>query len=142
MQSIRSCAHSIDVSRVAVLSTYRGILRQISQQYSHRNGTMLWHSATVAEYRKHSIDMDPASVAVAQLNALNLLSYLSSRREHKRLIEEYWPASTLTPAEKNTRTANFVGLSMPRPLRDDETKQGGGQTRTEMLQQEKDALKE
>jgi hypothetical protein len=51
-------------------------------------------------------------------------------------MEEYWPASSLSPAEKVARTANVVGLNMPRPLEEHETKQGGGKTWSELRQSE------
>ncbi|KAI8613923.1 hypothetical protein BC830DRAFT_1051003, partial [Chytriomyces sp. MP71] len=105
----------IDTSRAAVLSTYRSILRQINQQYTVRNDNRLWYFAAVSEYRQNK----NASIEAAQghqLNAQDFLAYLHSKQEHRRLMEEYWPASTLTPTEKIHRTANVVGLSMPRPL--------------------------
>ncbi|KAJ3029885.1 UNVERIFIED_CONTAM: hypothetical protein HDU68_010772 [Siphonaria sp. JEL0065] len=76
----------VEVSKPVIISTFRGILRQINKQ---------------------------------------------------RLVDEYWPASQLTESEKLSRTAGMVGLSMPRELKEEETRAGGGQTWTEIQQQHK-----
>ncbi|KAJ3110966.1 hypothetical protein HDU96_006117 [Phlyctochytrium bullatum] len=46
--------------------------------------------------------------------AKRVLQFLEFSKEHKRLAELYWPVSGLSAEEKLRRTANVVGLALPR----------------------------
>ncbi|KAJ3352948.1 hypothetical protein HDU83_007464 [Entophlyctis luteolus] len=142
-----------ETSRSAVLSTLRSLLRIIDKrvrftprgvssltphplQYTARNGNPEWRQALIAQYRTN-LHATGELRARMQLDALDTLTFFSASAEHERLVEEYWPATSLAPDEKLKRTANLVGLAMPRELRDSETRQGGGKTLAEIIQEEK-----
>ena len=55
--------------------------------------------------------------------ARNVLTYLESSREHKRLREMYWPTSNLSSEEKLKRTANVVGFNLPKKMEDGDFKE-------------------
>ncbi|KAJ3085623.1 hypothetical protein HK100_008978, partial [Physocladia obscura] len=74
----------------------------------------MWRDSAVAEYRVNR-GVPANQLSALQLNALNTLAFFDSTVEHQL-----------------SRTANVVGLSMPRKLRDDETRQGGGKTMSEI----------
>ncbi|KAI9332365.1 hypothetical protein BDR26DRAFT_869372 [Obelidium mucronatum] len=127
----------IHTSKQVILSTFRSILRQINKQYTIRNDNTHWKQGAISEYRKHQTNAR-APVHLLQLNAVDFLAFLEAKREHKRLVDEYWPASQLTEAEKLGRTAGMVGLSMPRALKHEETKAGGGQTWSEIQKEHRE----
>ncbi|ORY52008.1 hypothetical protein BCR33DRAFT_655764 [Rhizoclosmatium globosum] len=127
----------IDTSKPALISTFRRILRQINKQYTVRNDNTYWKQGAITQYRSNKVISPETSVSLLQLNALDFLAFMEAKSEHKRLVEEYWPASQLTESEKLSRTAGMVGLSMPRKLKDEETKAGGGRTWSEIQAEEK-----
>ncbi|KAJ3064419.1 hypothetical protein HDU98_012172 [Podochytrium sp. JEL0797] len=143
----RTLSHPIDTTKPSILSTFRTILRQINKQYTIRNQNTIWKQTAISQYRQHqhlapspSLSSTAASLSPVhqlQLNALDLVAFLQSKAEHKRLVEEYWPASQLTETEKLSRTAGMVGLSMPKKLTEEETRAGGGRTWTEIQAEEK-----
>ncbi|KAI8923420.1 hypothetical protein BC831DRAFT_471174 [Entophlyctis helioformis] len=104
-------------TRAEVLSTYRGILREVTKQYVRFNGNLFWRQQVMATYRmRASKDVEPKVLRGFVTDGENLLSYLRSGREHKEMMERYWPTSGLTTSEKLTKTANKVGFAMPKRL--------------------------
>ena len=53
---------------------------------------------------------------IQSVDSLNFASFLNFSTRHKTLVETYWPASLLSPQERNSRTANRVGLNMPKEI--------------------------
>jgi hypothetical protein len=41
-------------------------------------------------------------------------AFLEASRKHTELMNQYWPTSSLSPEEKLRRTANKVGLELPK----------------------------
>ncbi|TPX71091.1 hypothetical protein SpCBS45565_g01300 [Spizellomyces sp. 'palustris'] len=112
------------VTRSDILSTYRGILREVSKQYTHRNKNRVWHNEVVARFRAGATLSDPVTIEESVKDARNILTFMRSNREHRNLVERYWPATGLSNEEKLTRTANTVGLSLPKMFGAEEIQEG------------------
>ncbi|KAI8817200.1 uncharacterized protein EV422DRAFT_542855 [Fimicolochytrium jonesii] len=97
-----------------VLSVFRGMLREVSKQYTRRNNNKLWHNEVVTKFRAGAAERDPSVVATNVGHAKNVYAFMRSNRSHREMVERYWPISGLTEEEKLTRTANTVGLSLPK----------------------------
>ncbi|KAI9017526.1 hypothetical protein BC832DRAFT_521788, partial [Gaertneriomyces semiglobifer] len=97
-----------------ILSTFRGILREVSKQYTPRNNNRLWHNEVVSQFRAGSTLTDENAIRQKLMDAQNVLIFMRSNREHRDLMDRYWPTTGLSNEEKLTRTANTVGLSLPK----------------------------
>ncbi|KAI9352282.1 hypothetical protein DFJ73DRAFT_830443 [Zopfochytrium polystomum] len=122
-------------SRASTLATFRALLREVTLQFTSRNGNPTWRNRLVTTYRSALSEQrsHPSRVARQARDAEDLVIFLRATREHRRLVELYWPNAGLSQSEKTRRTAAVVGLNMPPPLRDDETLQGGGRRRADLL---------
>ncbi|KAJ3159726.1 hypothetical protein HDU86_001376 [Geranomyces michiganensis] len=101
-------------TRSEVLGLYRGILREVSKQYTPRNKNRMWHDEVVATFKSGAGATDAVDVRNRILRAKNLHAFMTSNRTHRELVERYWPVSGMTEGEKLKRTANTVGFSLPK----------------------------
>ncbi|KAI8923799.1 hypothetical protein BC831DRAFT_513928 [Entophlyctis helioformis] len=100
-------------TRAEVLSTYRGILREVTKQYVRFNGNLFWRQQVMATYRmRASKDVEPKVLRGFVTDGENLLSYLRSGRDDGALLANVWADDS----EKLTKTANKVGFAMPKRL--------------------------
>ncbi|KAJ3174074.1 hypothetical protein HDU88_000041 [Geranomyces variabilis] len=97
-----------------VLGLYRGILREVSKQYTPRNNNRMWHNEVVATFKSGAGATDAVDVRNRILQAKNFHAFMTSNRTHRELVERYWPVSGMTEGEKLKRTANTVGFSLPK----------------------------
>ncbi|TPX60003.1 hypothetical protein PhCBS80983_g02058 [Powellomyces hirtus] len=100
--------------KTEILGLYRGILREVSRQYTARNQNRMWHDEIVAGFKSGVQLSNPAQIQIRLTRARNLHAFLRSNRTHRELVERYWPISSMTEEEKLSRTANTVGLSLPK----------------------------
>ncbi|KAJ3296245.1 hypothetical protein HK104_001810 [Borealophlyctis nickersoniae] len=101
--------------RSETLSTFRGILREISKQYTRVNNNRVWHKTAVDAFRTGANSTgDAAERALA--DAKDVLTYMRSSRVHREMMEQYWPTKGLSQEELLRRTANTVGLSLPKTV--------------------------
>ncbi|KAJ3037685.1 hypothetical protein HDV00_001407 [Rhizophlyctis rosea] len=110
---------SAALSRSEVLSTFRGILREISRQYTARNNNPMWRDAALIEFRMGAKLSDQTEVARAIHNLRDMYTYLRSCREHREMMQRYWPITALTEEQKLARTAGTVGLQLPKMMDDE-----------------------
>ncbi|KAJ3217675.1 hypothetical protein HDU67_007498 [Dinochytrium kinnereticum] len=126
-------------SRAEILSTFRSLLREVNSQVSHplcatrpvvsassssasptkftaKNGSKVWHAELVSTYKAARTISDKAIIIRRQAEANGLLSFLQASKEHRRLMNLYWPVSGMSNDEKLKRTANVVGLSLPKAV--------------------------
>ncbi|KAI9093016.1 hypothetical protein DFS34DRAFT_631287 [Phlyctochytrium arcticum] len=103
-----------------VLGLYRGILREIGKQFTIRNGNRVWHTEAVRKFRNGAQLTHPNQIQESLMDARNILHFLQSNRTHRELIERYWPSHNLTGDERLTRTANTVGLQLPKMFGEDD----------------------
>ncbi|EGF81009.1 hypothetical protein BATDEDRAFT_24622 [Batrachochytrium dendrobatidis JAM81] len=103
-------------TNASVLSTYRGLLREVNRQFVVKNNNSFWRMQVIAQFRIGKGITDPSRALAKRRQAQNVLMYLKSSREYKELMERYWPVSTLTEQEKIAKTANRVGLAVPKPV--------------------------
>ncbi|KAJ3106600.1 hypothetical protein HDU97_005965 [Phlyctochytrium planicorne] len=99
-------------TRFEILTTFRGILRHVNKQ----NGSRTWHDEVISNYKAAKSLSQESIIIRKQAEAKGLLDFLTASSEHKRLMNLYWPVSGLSAEEKLKRTANVVGLNLPKPL--------------------------
>jgi hypothetical protein len=54
-----------------------------------------------------------------QKDQIDVGAYLEACSTHSKLMDQYWATSTLSPGEKLERTANRVGLQLPKQFEAD-----------------------
>ncbi|XP_006460050.1 hypothetical protein AGABI2DRAFT_68293 [Agaricus bisporus var. bisporus H97] len=84
---------------------YRSLLRELTraQAPSKPNRTIVSNLRALLEQSRLQ-------------DARNALLFLKSQREHQTLVERYNPLSSLTEQERIRKTANRVGLDVPKAL--------------------------
>ncbi|KAJ3329364.1 hypothetical protein HDU76_008046 [Blyttiomyces sp. JEL0837] len=127
--------------KAIVLSTFRGLMREVEKQYTSPNKNTVWKDHLISVYRQNAGLQDDRQIARNHLDATDILAFMKATREHKRLMEEYWPTVGISESERIERTAKTVGLNLPAPLRDDETPEAGGKTFSEMRESMKDTAR-
>jgi hypothetical protein len=81
------------------------LAREIRNQLVKKNGNKSWlKELKVGSKNERNNERD----------SNDLFTYLQANRIHHEMIQQYYPASTLTPAEKIKRTANRVGFNLPK----------------------------
>ncbi|KAI8911645.1 hypothetical protein EDD86DRAFT_188647 [Gorgonomyces haynaldii] len=91
------------------MTLYRSISKLI-RPLSQKNGNMVWQQHLEARFR----------VGGKQSDALALYSFLEANKNHKEMMERYWPTSGLSNEEKLQKTAERVGLQLPKTFLDQE----------------------
>ncbi|KAL7753948.1 hypothetical protein RI367_000881 [Sorochytrium milnesiophthora] len=90
---------------------YRGLLREVDRQFTKKNNNKTWRQYLRRRFEEGAAGTQTTPQAL-QLEAENALLFLQSNRKHHELLEFYFP--TMREDERVTRTANRVGLQMPR----------------------------
>ncbi|KAI8899919.1 hypothetical protein BC833DRAFT_518934, partial [Globomyces pollinis-pini] len=85
---------------------FKGLLKEVNIQLVARNQNKYWKDQLIDAYKSNNR---------TEQDAKDILTYFTSNRNHREMMERYWPVSTLTPEEKIKRTANKVGFSLPIP---------------------------
>ncbi|KAJ3047184.1 hypothetical protein HK097_000160 [Rhizophlyctis rosea] len=88
-------------------------------QYTARNSNPLWRHAALTEFRAGAKLSGEGNIARATANARDVYSYLRSCREHRHMMNTYWPTSALTEEQKLARTAGTVGFQLPKMMDDE-----------------------
>ncbi|KAI8370994.1 hypothetical protein BD560DRAFT_396561 [Blakeslea trispora] len=95
------------------LQVYRNLLRECNIQYTKGANNPFFANELKSIYRQNQHITDPSKVAALNINAENVLTFLSSSRKHKELRDIY-SAIVLEQKKKIELSANRVGLNLPR----------------------------
>ncbi|KAJ3011022.1 hypothetical protein HKX48_007068 [Thoreauomyces humboldtii] len=97
-----------------ILDIYRGILREVARQFTRRNNNDMWHKEVVSRFRVGSTLSGRSEIETQLKHARNVHAMMRSNHIHRGLVTRYWPVSGMTEEQRLTKTANTVGLSMPK----------------------------
>ncbi|KAF5363603.1 hypothetical protein D9756_000683 [Leucocoprinus leucothites] len=103
------CSATVVTMLSEYAQVYRGLLREVRKAAPAKpNQTIVTNFRSLLEQsRKTKND-------VALQDTRNALLFLKSQREHQILVERYNPITSLTEQERIRKTANRVGLDVPK----------------------------
>ncbi|KAI9250565.1 hypothetical protein BDA99DRAFT_541814 [Phascolomyces articulosus] len=93
------------------LTTYRHLLREVNRQFTKTND--IFEKELKVMYRENKGVTDPTKIEALNRNAENVLTYLTSARQHKELRDRY-AALVLEQKKRIEMSAKRVGLGMPK----------------------------
>ncbi|KAI9136342.1 hypothetical protein BKA69DRAFT_175154 [Paraphysoderma sedebokerense] len=120
------------IHRAQIISTYRRLLREASRHSRQTNNPML-KSFLIRSFQDGMRIQDPSQIQLRSKDAQDVLCFLEGNRLHKinilfwfilfcpllqELLESYFPP--LTEESRIQKTANRVGLQLPKMFDDGE----------------------
>ncbi|KAI8358441.1 hypothetical protein EDC96DRAFT_514344 [Choanephora cucurbitarum] len=95
------------------LHVYRNLLRECNTQYTKGANNPFFANELKSIYRQNQHITDPSKITALNVNAENVLTFLTSSRKHKELRDIY-SAIVLEQKKKIELSANRVGLNLPK----------------------------
>ncbi|KAI8968334.1 hypothetical protein BDF20DRAFT_827928 [Mycotypha africana] len=102
------------------LSIYRGLLKEVTQQYTKGANNPLYAQELKSAYRKNKNVTDPEEIQILNNDAENVLTFLTSSRKHKELREMY-STIVMEQRKKIELSAKRVGLNLPKEYKPDQS---------------------
>ncbi|GBE79243.1 hypothetical protein BKA93DRAFT_728831 [Sparassis latifolia] len=104
------------------LSAYRVIVREVNRASISPRTT---RNPVVASNFRAIFEQRPRGEQSADFehDIQDVITFLTSQRMHKTLLDRYNPLHDLTPEQRIEATARRVGLNMPSPVKSDGDKE-------------------
>ncbi|PVU93767.1 hypothetical protein BB559_003173 [Furculomyces boomerangus] len=91
-------------------SVYRQLQKQVISKYTSVNGNKLWENTLTELFR--DAEGDQQKINLCKKNATDTLTFIENRSKYSELIKKY--SRKLERGEQIKRTANYVGLELPK----------------------------